>query len=334
MLNDQLSAAEKQKLADAAAAQALRDKLKNSDAELTAMTMNLEAQRRKAEDTLTLLAAAEAAKGDAAAQTKTEADQKAALLAVAQNIISEKDLQITASAKRLALLNQQLVQLHAQLAQLQGLLDASAAKDSANKVQIENLGNQLNSALAQTAAEQKKRADLATKLAAEQKKRADLEAERAAALKAKNADCLSTSPNSSRPVQAHRQPAGRPGRGRPLRLLVRSAVPARLGRSLARGQGADQVGGRHAEPDGAADPASIPWIIRVDGFTDNSPLSGTGQFKDNWELSQARALSVVRYMQNVWASRPTDWPRQASASTSPSPRTTPPRTGRRTAGSS
>ncbi len=62
MLNDQLSEAEKQKLVDAATAQALRDKLKNSDAELTAMTMNLEAQRRKAEETLTLLAAAEAAK--------------------------------------------------------------------------------------------------------------------------------------------------------------------------------------------------------------------------------------------------------------------------------
>ena len=43
-------------------------------------------------------------------------------------------------------------------------------------------------------------------------------------------------------------------------------------------------------------PAEIDWIIRVDGHTDNVPLSGTGAFADNWELSQARALSVVRYM--------------------------------------
>jgi chemotaxis protein MotB len=28
------------------------------------------------------------------------------------------------------------------------------------------------------------------------------------------------------------------------------------------------------------------------------PLSGQGEFADNWELSQARALSVVRYMVN------------------------------------
>jgi chemotaxis protein MotB len=43
-------------------------------------------------------------------------------------------------------------------------------------------------------------------------------------------------------------------------------------------------------------PPEIDWVIRVDGHTDKVPLSGTGEYKDNWELSQARALSVVRYM--------------------------------------
>jgi chemotaxis protein MotB len=43
-------------------------------------------------------------------------------------------------------------------------------------------------------------------------------------------------------------------------------------------------------------PPEINWVLRVDGHTDNVPLSGLGVFKDNWELSQARALSVVRYM--------------------------------------
>jgi chemotaxis protein MotB len=45
-------------------------------------------------------------------------------------------------------------------------------------------------------------------------------------------------------------------------------------------------------------PSGIDWIIRVDGHTDNVPLSGQGEFRDNWELSQARALAVVRYMQD------------------------------------
>ena len=45
-------------------------------------------------------------------------------------------------------------------------------------------------------------------------------------------------------------------------------------------------------------PDGIDWVIRVDGHTDNVPLSGQGAFANNWELSQARALSVVLYMVN------------------------------------
>ena len=43
-------------------------------------------------------------------------------------------------------------------------------------------------------------------------------------------------------------------------------------------------------------PPDIPWILRVDGHTDKKPLSGSGQFKSNWELSAARAISVVQYL--------------------------------------
>lgn len=46
-------------------------------------------------------------------------------------------------------------------------------------------------------------------------------------------------------------------------------------------------------------PEDIDWVIRVDGHTDNVPLSGFGAFANNWELSQARALSVVLYMVNA-----------------------------------
>lgn len=41
-------------------------------------------------------------------------------------------------------------------------------------------------------------------------------------------------------------------------------------------------------------PEEISWILRVDGHTDSSPIQ-TAQFPSNWELSTARALSVVRY---------------------------------------
>ena len=43
-------------------------------------------------------------------------------------------------------------------------------------------------------------------------------------------------------------------------------------------------------------PADANWVLRVDGHTDAQPLSGAGRFRDNWELSQARALSVVRFL--------------------------------------
>jgi chemotaxis protein MotB len=43
-------------------------------------------------------------------------------------------------------------------------------------------------------------------------------------------------------------------------------------------------------------PPDIPWILRVDGHTDSRPLSGGGQFRSNWELSAARAVSVVQYL--------------------------------------
>ena len=39
-------------------------------------------------------------------------------------------------------------------------------------------------------------------------------------------------------------------------------------------------------------PGDIDWILRVDGHTDSDPIS-TPQFPSNWELSTARALSVV-----------------------------------------
>ncbi|WP_419908740.1 peptidoglycan -binding protein [Hoeflea sp.] len=45
-------------------------------------------------------------------------------------------------------------------------------------------------------------------------------------------------------------------------------------------------------------PTDINWVLRVDGHTDNVPLSGTGRFSDNWELSSARATSVVKYLIN------------------------------------
>ncbi len=42
-------------------------------------------------------------------------------------------------------------------------------------------------------------------------------------------------------------------------------------------------------------PPEVNWILRVDGHTDRQPIH-TEQFPSNWELSTARAVSVVRYL--------------------------------------
>lgn len=42
-------------------------------------------------------------------------------------------------------------------------------------------------------------------------------------------------------------------------------------------------------------PVDVNWILQVDGHTDRQPIQ-TERFPSNWELSTARAVSVVRYL--------------------------------------
>ena len=42
-------------------------------------------------------------------------------------------------------------------------------------------------------------------------------------------------------------------------------------------------------------PAEIAWVLRIDGHTDVRPIASS-QFPSNWELSSARAISVVQYL--------------------------------------
>ncbi|MFK7956995.1 MAG: peptidoglycan -binding protein [Lysobacterales bacterium] len=45
-------------------------------------------------------------------------------------------------------------------------------------------------------------------------------------------------------------------------------------------------------------PDDIDWVLRIDGHTDTRPISSNA-FPSNWELSTARALAIVRYLENV-----------------------------------
>ncbi|RAP40377.1 flagellar motor protein [Rhodovulum viride] len=288
-----LSQAEKDRLAEAAAAAALREKLAGSEDELTAMSLALEEARKRAEDTLTLLAAAEKARDQAATRAEgalTEADRRAALLAVANEALDKEEAKSAESQRQVELLNRQMAALRGQLGELQGLLDAAEDRDAAARVQIETLGSKLNAALAQAASEQRARAELEEAA----RRKAEEEAARLAAEKKTLEGYRSEFFGRMRTLLAGREGVRIVGD----RFVFSSEVLFETGKADLSDDGEAQIANVVSilrEVAGEI-PPDIDWILRVDGHTDDVPLAKGADFADNWELSQARALSVVRYM--------------------------------------
>ena len=399
----QISKLDKLKLADAAAAQMLREKLKNGNAELTAMSLVLEQKRKEAEETLTLLAATNSVNEDlnlrlVAALTNLKEEKSISFIKGTElreklvNLLAEKvaleksvslkltDIQrkeILLSEAKVRLqgekeiniesrllvesLNQQLAEVRGQLGQLQSLLDASEAKDASEDVEIKNLSSKLNAALARAVSEQRKNSkaleaqntklkalalerDSAlitlkgekTKLADFQEKESKRLNSEAAILKERNLVLQTITKERNEALQKltkEKQLLAELKKKDLERLEAeakelkkyQSKFFAEIEKALGNQGGIEIKGDRFIFSSeilfgkGKADiskeglnqiklvsdiitsiskkiPPEINWVLRVDGHTDNVPLSGLGVFKDNWELSQARALSVVRYM--------------------------------------
>ncbi|SFK01394.1 peptidoglycan -binding protein [Celeribacter neptunius] len=283
-----LSQAEQDRLADAAALQALQERLAGSTEELTAMTLALEEARKDAEETLTLLAAARTARDQLQGQLDrqvTDREKQAALLAVAQQSLAEEEAKSAEGERKLALLNAQIAQMREQLSSLQSTLDVRLAADTESKVQIDSLTQRLNAALAQVAAEEKARAAL------EEAERIRLE-EEAKSLQNYRSEFF----GRMREILGDREGVRIVGD----RFVFSSEVLFEPASAELGPEGKRQIAGvaRILSDVASEIPPTIDWVIRVDGHTDKTPLSGTGEYRDNWELSQARALSVVRYMVN------------------------------------
>jgi chemotaxis protein MotB len=175
----------------------------------------------------------------------------------------DAERRITARAlAQVEVLNQQIAALRRQLSALEEALDASEKRDKESQGRIADLGQRLNVALAQRVQELSRyRSDFFGRLRAILGNRPDI-----------------------RIVGD--------------RFVFQSEVFFDTAKATL-----DNPEGR-AELDGLATallelekkiPGEIPWVLRVDGHTDvrgiNSP-----QFKSNWELSVARAISVVQYL--------------------------------------
>jgi chemotaxis protein MotB len=324
-----LSQKELEQLSMAAAAEKLRADLEQSEAAISSLTLELNDQRKKAEETLALLAAAqsvektlgeklatalvalEAAEAEAqnadtddlrsvlskaiaarqtAEQQLTSAEQKAALLATGTGGAAGGKGYFDEAQRKMALLSQEVRELRAQIGGLQATLDDYKRRDADNNVKITNLGSELNVALAQVAAESKR--NLALEAAEKQRlqeEKARLEAE-AKTLERYKSDFFGSLRGLLEDIEGVSIVGDR--------FVFSSEVLFASGRAELTAAGRTEISKvANILKDVTEDiPQNIDWVLQVDGHTDDQPILAGSQFQNNWELSQARALSVVLYL--------------------------------------
>jgi chemotaxis protein MotB len=187
-------------------------------------------------------------------------DAQGKVTALTGQLNSEKQISARALAQ-VELLNQQIAALRRQLAALQDALEASESKDKEAQARIADLGQRLNVALAQRVQELSRyRSEFFGRLRAILGNRPDI-----------------------RVVGD--------------RFVFQSEVLFDTGSAAIRPEGKgelDKLAAAITELDKQI-PPEIAWVLRIDGHTDVRPISSP-QFPSNWELSSARAISVVQYL--------------------------------------
>jgi len=166
------------------------------------------------------------------------------------------------AASQVELLNQQISALRKQIGALEQALDVADTRDRESNTKIADLGRRLNVALAQRVQELNRyRSDFFGRL---------------------------------REILSDRENIRIVGD----RFVFQSEVLFPVGSDIINAAGQEELkklAGALIELQKEI-PPEINWVLRVDGHTDNTPLSGTGRFADNWELSSARATSVVKFL--------------------------------------
>jgi chemotaxis protein MotB len=288
-----LAEKEIERLAEAAAVEQLRKNFETSQAALSSLTLQLNEQRKQAEETLTMLAAAKSVEQYNPIEELTDAERRKALLAVAQTELLTIEEISTEAQRQMTLLSLEVAELRAQIGGLQSILGDFRRRDEANKVDITNLGGELNVALAQVASEERKN----RLLQEAESDRLSKEAERLALVAKTLEQYKSEFFGRMRLLLEGRDGVSIVGD----RFVFSSEVLFASGRADLTPEGQTKIAKITEVLKGIASemPADIDWILQVDGHTDDLAVTGGIEFRNNWELSQARALSVVLFMVNA-----------------------------------
>lgn len=242
--------------------------LRTSLSELSASLQTLRAER---DDLADNLAGVERALADSqaklAAAEKTASDRASALKALqnrhdatTQELGRERDLSAQARSK-VAELEASLIALRQQLARLEAALEASETRDKEQQAVIADLGKRLNVALAAKVEELAGfRSEFFGRLREVLGQRSDIRIEGDRFIF--QSELLFASGSAALGFEGRTQ----------MRQVAQTLLEI-----------------------GTEIPGDIDWILRVDGHTDNVPIQ-TAQFANNWELSAARAISVVQFL--------------------------------------
>ena len=196
------------------------------------------------------------------ASSAGDADAAGGRAARLENLLDDERQVSQRALAQVELLNQQIAALRRQIAAANAALEASEAKEAESQAKIASLGRRLNAALVQRVQELSRyRSDFFGRL---------------------------------REILSQRSDISVVGD----RFVFQSEVLFNSGSEAVNPEGQQELEklAEAIQELSAQIPEEINWVLRVDGHTDARPLSGTGRLRNNWELSAARAISVVRYL--------------------------------------
>ena len=251
------AAANSQLVSAQAALTGTRQTLSAADARLTDLQDQLTAAKTQA-------GAAEASLAGARTslqQDQAQLAQEQVLVSTGGHALSQQKQETDQANAEITLLNQQMAQLRAQLTAIASALQLQENQGRDKDAEIADLGRKLNLALAAKVQElQRYRSDFFGKLR----------------------EILKDQPNIK--VVGDR-------------FVFQSDVLFPVDGATMTPAGQAQIGDIGTAVRGIMKeiPPNISWMLRVDGHADSQPIT-SGPYKNNWELSSARAIAVVQLL--------------------------------------